>query len=97
MKKITVQFDPAKVEKLKATFPSDQVLHDLLDRNDLDAGAHLMRVLHEIASLVYHLNVDSVQFTNDEPECHACGDMGRCNPTLENPDGVVCPCVVGEP
>ena len=93
MAKLTVQFDPEKVEKLKALLPSDPVLHDLLDRNDPEAGAHLMRVLHELAYLVYQLNVASVRVSEDQPECHACGDTGRYHPTPENPDGAVCPCV----
>lgn len=27
------------------------------------------------------------------PQCLICGDTGRANPTLQNPDGEICECV----
>lgn len=31
---------------------------------------------------------------HQQPECTHCGDTGRSYPTLENPDGVICECVL---
>ena len=34
--------------------------------------------------------------TDGKPECNQCGDTGRSYPTLENPDGVVCDCMLNK-
>ena len=33
---------------------------------------------------------------HQQPECTQCGDTGRSYPTLENPDGVVCDCMLNK-
>lgn len=53
-----------------------------LNRNEpKDAQAH-----NEVLSDTAH----------QQPECTQCGDTGRSYPTLENPDGVVCDCMLNK-